>query len=204
MLRTPKDVNLPSQVTLIGCGGTGFWFAYGYVLATRTIMPKVELVLFDGDTVDITNYNRIPYESLHWIEGSNKAEALKSILEKLSLPTSQLEITAYPRDFLIKDSDKIKGILVDATDRARVQEMLKEICRTVNIPYLRLGAELHHITVDSDTTESVISGDADGYQEPLRIWIPTVMVSAALGLLKIGLAKPGSISLDLTELFKEE
>ncbi|MDF2449514.1 MAG: thiamine biosynthesis protein ThiF [Bacteroidota bacterium] len=111
------------RVAVIGLGGTGS--------PTATLLARCgigELILIDGDALDISNLNRVRgYTSND--EGKNKAETLKKFIDGLGLNTTVTFYPSYLGDSgdaidAISSADIVFGCTDDASGRDLVNQAL--------------------------------------------------------------------------------
>lgn len=80
------ELNIPSVVTVIGCGGVGSWVA---IFAAMSGVQEIRL--FDPDDLDITNLNRLPFCSSRI--GDKKVDVLSDYITTIRPDCS---VFAYP------------------------------------------------------------------------------------------------------------
>lgn len=165
-------------VVVIGCGGGGVWFSLFAALSA----PPARLMLYDGDNLEPSNLGRLPYKPGDI--GHNKAETLAAFIQGLQ---RDIEIYAQPTfvdeaimdDILSTINDGGENptgrvrVIVDATDRTRIQEMIKQKIREARsspvysrnfapIQYLRVGGDSGYFTVSTSVDPEYTTG-IDGY-----------------------------------------
>jgi len=167
-----KDIHisLPEKVLVAGCGGTGFWS--GLFLA---MSGAKHMQLFDPDTIDATNLNRLPIPIS--TVGQPKVNVLKDIIVSIR-PDTIVEVfnVALDPDMLPLLSP---SLVVDCSDKFEFQEALYQGCLKRNIRYMRAGYDGTHITVTEEVKDVWKVAEGDGYQTTPS-WVVPAVVSAAL------------------------
>jgi len=163
------ELSIPSSVAVIGVGGVGFWVAY---LAAMSSIPKI--FLFDGDTVDETNLNRLPM--LRDDIGRKKVEVAR---EKIIGLRPRADVICIPQNVSPDNLKMVIGkdtVMVDCTDNIESQRGLYGMCNESGIRYIRAGYDGTHITI----ADSVPGwGQGIGRYTVFPSWVvPTVMVAA--------------------------
>jgi len=121
---------------IVGCGGVGFWT--GLMLAMNGCD---NFALFDGDSVDRSNLNRLPLPIQ--FEGHNKAITLRKAIKTLR---PDALVTVYPlklskedfEHYMVRKSS-LSNVVWDTTDDARIQAHMYKWCRKHRILYVKLG-----------------------------------------------------------------
>ena len=171
-----KDIHikLPEKVLVAGCGGTGFWS--GLFLA---MSGAKHMQLFDPDTIDATNLNRLPIPIS--TVGQPKVNVLKDIIVSIR-PDTIVEVfqVALDPDMLPLLSP---SLVVDCSDKFEFQEALYQGCLKRNIRYMRAGYDGTHITVTQKIKDIWKVEEGDGYQTTPS-WVIPAVVSSALGIAK--------------------
>ena len=145
------------KVLIIGAGGIGSWVAISLALK-----GNYSITVFDGDKVDESNLNRLPFKGK---VGECKTDALREFL-KDNIATNY-ELKAFALYFNANNSalaDRDYDIVVDCTDDFSSQKLVWEWCS--NLPgtqYLRVGSRGNHFTIQTE-----LSVWDDGFREPHR------------------------------------
>lgn len=145
-------VSMESQHVIVGCGGVGCWTALMLAMyGCRT------LVLIDGDTIEASNLNRLPFPQT-WI-GQNKAIALRRLLHFIR-PAMKIAVVnqhAAQTNFaglkrIICDTASwvpalSQYVLLDCTDDVRIQQTLTRSTRSEGgyWRYIKIGYEGYRI-----------------------------------------------------------
>lgn len=117
------------KVAVIGCGGLG-----GYVIEMLARIGIGQLLCFDGDVFDQSNWNRQLLSSEDNL-GLSKAHAAALRVKSIN---SDIEIHAYDVKLTEENSSLLEGcnIVVDAVDHVDTKIMLQGICERLDIPLI--------------------------------------------------------------------
>jgi len=130
------DIHQPDEVCIVGCGGVGAWVAIDLAMVGAR-----KLKLFDDDTVEIHNINRVPFRPED--AGRRKTAVLKGFIKRIRPETAVYQygkITNITQPLL-------SNCVVDCTDKVDTQKSIYTYCKTRSIPYYRLGYDGFHMTV---------------------------------------------------------
>jgi len=181
------DLNVDHSVTIAGCGGIGAWLA---IFAAMSGIK--ELILFDPDTLDITNLNRLPFPE-KWL-GKNKAECTKTYIKSIR-PDSYIKSFPFPfQDLFYTKTDW----LVDATDKYKTQLMIQETAKKTKSNYFKVGYDGLHISIHNKV--ATWGEEHDGYTI-VPSWVGSPVIVAALAIAKIVRYPAKEISCNLHDLF---
>lgn len=170
-------LTIPERVTVIGCGGVGFWVALYLGMAG---VKRIEV--FDQDVIQEHNLNRLPVPQS--AIGRPKVEVLREMLVSLR---PDAVVLAYP----LSVNDAILAglqpeVVIDATDDMRVQLSTYKFCLKNNIRYIRVGYNGGaHLTICSTVPEWDLDPLTDTHYEVVPSWIVPAAMAAALGLVKL-------------------
>ena len=186
------NLTVPERVSLVGCGGIGFWVALYLAMAG---IPKVDLV--DPDVVEESNLNRLPLP--HSSVGQRKVTVLRSLLASLR-PDAVVMAYAVPvSEFLLKGLSPM--VLVDCTDDPNAQELCYKYCCNNGTRYVRAGYNGGtHITVTSTVAEwnAGLEGQNPRY-EVVPSWVGGAVAAAVLALTKVMVLPDLEVSADLRD-----
>ena len=166
----------PNAVSIVGCGGVGAW------VAADLAMAGVErFTLFDDDTLKMHNINRVPFGPKD--VGKPKTLVLKNFIKRIRANTRIYSVGKF------SDITKrlLDSVVVDCTDKLRVQRALYKECKARGWCYYRVGYDGHHITIiDGQHTNAPkvekVWEDGSG-QEGYTIvasWVVPPQIAAAL------------------------
>ena len=168
----------PNTLNLVGCGGGAWVGIFAAMSGTRRIN------LFDGDTVEISNLNRLPYsqEAL----GKKKTTVLREFILNIR---PECVVTEYPA---ITDTMQIpllnEGIIVLAIDSLnarrtidkQVGEMLHNLCLHVNFE-----ANKYKVSWGLWEEEKKAIEIDTGYENPNEQYVSTAVMACGLALATI-------------------
>lgn len=164
------ELTTPKKVTVIGCGGIGYW------VAKMLAMSGVDHIsLFDPDILEEHNLNRldIPYRFL----GKNKADITKQAILSLR---DECTVYAYPYKFgdLAEKCDWI----IDCTDNADAQLEHQEIARKLGVNFFKAGYDGEGFGIHNTIAEWGES--TEGYTVTPS-WVVPAIIAAALAVAKV-------------------
>lgn len=155
-----------STIGVAGCGGLG-----GYIIEHLARTGVGHLVIFDGDTFDVTNLNRQLFSNEHNIGLFKADEAVK----RIQFINSDLEITAHSVFMdetncatLIKDCD----LVIDALDSIPTRLTLQAHCKALNIPFIHgaiggFNAQMTTIFPGDDSLFKLYSSNKNTASKPM-------------------------------------
>lgn len=170
------------HVIVVGAGGIGAWFVINVALSSE--MLRTTLMVCDGDALEATNLDRLPYP-LSWV-GKNKALALHEFICGFMERTDRT-IVDFQSHMDVETLEKLRPtLIVDCCDNQIVQEQIKEYIRKrrVNeqVKYIRLAGDSGYITVTTSDEESYGGlGAANNGYLVVPSWAGNVMLPAILG-----------------------
>lgn len=161
----------PESITVVGCGGIGYW------VAKFAAMSGIEKIyLFDPDTIDESNLNRLDF-STEYI-GKNKADATKEVIIGI-----RPYISVYSMPFILQEHTFTKtDWLIDCTDKIKSQLDNQAIANKFHSKYVKAGYNGESMTIASSVAEW---GDSqDGYTI-IPSWVVPATMVAALTIAKV-------------------
>ncbi len=189
------NLNTNIKIAIIGCGGVGF------NVALMLAMAGVEnIYLFDPDTIEQHNLNRlpVPFESI----GENKANLCRKMIKQM-----RPDINVYKFPFVLKDTSlPSEGVdwIIDCTDKFESQKLNYEIACKVNAKYCKSGYDGENMSISEgnpnnswDTNEE---GTPDGYQI-IPSWAAPAMIIASLTVGKVLKYHNKEVSTSLKNLY---
>lgn len=161
---------VPSTVHIVGCGGVGSWVALYLALA-----GVEQLHLYDPDTVEESNLNRLPYPPSAC--GKLKTKVLGDLLLSLR-PSLEIREHGAFEPLLHKFSrwECVVGAVDTMRDRQRIAEAAQDAGESVH--YIDVGAEATECTVSDSPADWSIAADRPGYFTP--IWVGPVTLAASI------------------------
>ena len=160
-------ITIPAEVTIVGVGGTGSWVAL--VLAMAGVK---ELHLFDSDSVEGHNLNRLPVPV--WAVGTKKVGAVALVIEHLR---PDVMVVANAMRWTQGLESLLQGVVFDCTDRVEVQKDLFDSCQRLGLQYIRSGCDANNMTASSMLPWNL--APAGGYGEEVPIWASPAIIAAA-------------------------
>ncbi|MGV9172895.1 MAG: HesA/MoeB/ThiF family protein, partial [Promethearchaeia archaeon] len=125
------------HVGIVGAGGLGTVSAE---MATRCGVHEISL--FDFDTVEVVNLNRLLYKEKHL--GKSKVKVVKNYLSEIN---PDIKINTYMKDIMDMNFEKefenvIKSLdlVLNGLDNIPARKYLNIKCIKLNIPYIDAGA----------------------------------------------------------------
>lgn len=171
-----REKYVPPQITIIGCGGTGFWAGIFFAL-----LGTKKFYLHDADRIEASNLNRLPVSE-------NSLGQLKIIILKNTILSlrKDAEVECFP-SFIVSSTSKegIEGLICDCTDNVQSQEIIKEICRNKNLQYLRMGCSDDSITISKDVSPNEWADTTASGYEIIPSWVGTNVLSAIAGVMLV-------------------
>ena len=169
------ELDIPISIAVIGVGGVGFWVVY---LAAMSGIGK--LFLFDGDSVDETNLNRLPM--LISDVGRKKVEVAREKILELRPETSVICVSQNINPDNLKMAIEKDTVVIDCTDNIEIQRGLYGMCNIEGIRYIRAGYDGTHITI----ADSVPGwGQGIGRYTVFPSWVVPTIIVAAMAVGKI-------------------
>ena len=172
------QVEVPPVISVVGVGGVGSWVAIiGAMLGVE------EIHLFDSDSLEIHNLNRLPYTEED--VGKPKTLVCKEFINRIRPDTLVFTHPAIDEFSL----DSLRGFVFICTDTVRSQDMVRKYCVEEELPFLHLGYDGRHFTLEGKKELTVwgIEGVQDGYRIVPSYVITPVFV-ALLAYLTIDLS----------------
>lgn len=193
--RQEELIRPPRCVHIVGCGGVGTWAA---IMLAMAGVPHLHL--YEDDTVEESNLNRLPYAS--GAIGKPKLELLSKMLHKLR---PDVELTLHGRFEPLLHKFSSQDRVIGAVDTMRDRQQIYNACQETGVYYVDVGAESHHCTVSDSPAEWAFTEDRPGYFTP--IWVAPVVVAAGLAVAAVVYGSIGTgdtFALDLKHLRREE
>ena len=181
------DLDIDQSVTIAGCGGIGAWIA---IFAAMSGIK--ELILFDPDTLENSNLNRLPFPPKYI--GSNKAEVTKIYIKSIR-PDSYVKSFPFPFQ---AEFHMNTDWLVDATDVYKTQLKIQEIAKKTSSKYFKVGYDGLHISIHNKV--ATWGEELDGYTI-VPSWVGSPVIIASLAVAKIVKYPDKEISCNLKDLF---
>jgi len=164
--------NVNKSVLIIGAGGVGFWVCSTLCL----VSPSIRCTVFDGDTLEETNRERIPVHEAN--DGDTKTYVLSRYLN-----ITKRRIIAIPHFFEVEFFDFIEkpDIVIDCTDKIDIQRAVYNYCKENDIKFYKVGTVDNRVMVSNSVPQF-----SSGLPDPVGVcgrgvpqWAGTQMVGAA-------------------------
>ena len=186
-------LSIPSAVTIAGLGGIGSW------VAIDSAMSGVEnLYLFDPDTLEESNRNRLPF-----CQGSInrlKVEVVRDYILAIRPEAIVVAVAQKLEGVLLDIQISVSDIIVDCTDSPKSQFAIYNRCKEKGKRYIRAGY---------DGTSIMVTGAVSGWiktdveEENYAInpsWVVPAQVVAALTVGRMMKYPDQEIGLDISEI----
>jgi tRNA A37 threonylcarbamoyladenosine dehydratase len=172
----PLNLSIPNAVSIIGVGGVGSWIA---LLLAMIGVPQ--LYIWDGDTIEASNLNRLPYGPA--TIGYPKVHALSMIILD-RVPRCNISTFYriwYPETAKTCPSDWI----VAATDQHSSRVELYDYAKANNISYIEASAEGEYGgCTDSPAMFTLESERQRGYNS-VPVWAGPCIMAASMAVHRI-------------------
>lgn len=187
------QLDVPRDLTVIGCGGIGFWVA---IYGAMSGIPNI--FLFDHDVLEESNRNRLPVcqSSIN----RNKVDVVSDYIRSIR-----------PDCVVVAVPDKLDGVLldiqlsvchnfIDCTDSPKSQFKIYNACKNKAKRYIRAGY---------DGTRIMVAGGVSGWirtdveEENYTVnpsWVVPAATVAALAIGKLMKYPDQEVGLDLSEI----
>jgi len=162
-------LTIPQSVAVVGCGGVGSWTAYFLALAG---VPQLEL--FDGDTVSVTNLNRVPYTSRDL--GEHKSIALEKFIKR-QVPGI---IVTSDSHFIPSSSIIESKYMVVTTDTWASRRECSEWCEKESIVYVEAAAEGEFGSCTDTPADFATEDEARPGYASVPVWAGPCVIGAIL------------------------
>jgi len=166
-----KGLNSNMSLTIVGCGGIGFWVAK---FAAMSGISKI--YLFDPDIIEEHNLARLdlPLKLI----GRNKAEITKLIIQQLRPECNVYALPFKFQEHTFGDTDWI----IDCTDKHDAQLNNQKIAQKFGKKYMKAGYDGENLSIHNSVAEW---GEVeDGYQV-IPSWVVPAVIVAALTIAKV-------------------
>ena len=182
-------LNQNETVTVVGCGGIGYWVAK--ILAMSGIS---KIVLYDPDILEEHNLNRldIPYSFI----GKNKAD-----VTRVAINTIREDCIVYSFPFPYSDVAEKTDWVIDCTDKAKAQIENQEIARKIKAKYFKAGYDGENFGIHNSVAEW--GEDGEGYTI-VPSWAVPAMIVAALSVAKVMKYEKKEVISSVDKLFRND
>jgi molybdopterin/thiamine biosynthesis adenylyltransferase len=180
-------LNRKQSVTIVGCGGIGYWVAK--ICALSGIK---KILLFDPDVIEDVNLNRmdVPFKFL----GRNKAD-----VAKIAIDSIRDNVVCYSFPFKFNDMADKTDWVIDCTDRDTEQLENQKIARKMGSNYFKAGYDGENFGIHNSVAEWGES--TEGYRI-VPSWSVPAMIVAALSVAKIMKYPDKEVISSVSKLFR--
>lgn len=180
-------LNQSQTVTVVGCGGIGYWVAK--ILAMSGIG---KIILYDPDIIEEHNLNRldIPYRYI----GKNKADVTKVAIQGI-----REDCICYSFPFPFGDLAEKTDWVIDCTDKAKAQSENQEIADKIGAKYFKAGYDGENFGIHNRVAE--FGEDGEGYTI-VPSWAVPAMLVAALAVAKVMKYEKKEVISNVEKLFR--
>jgi len=191
--QTTLYLDIPSEVTVVGLGGIGFW------VATFAALSGVStLYLFDGDTLEESNRNRLPVcqSSIN----RPKVEVAADYIGSMRPDATVVPIKERLEGQLLQIQMSISNTFIDCTDSPKCQITLYNECKKWGKRFIRAGYDGTRVMVTSHVS-GWIKGDSE--EENYQVnpsWVVPAATVAALAVGKLLKYRDQEVGLDMSEI----
>lgn len=188
-------LNTDKTVLVIGCGGIGMNAALQLAMAGIR-----ELVLFDDDTIESHNLNRLPVPAS--FIGKNKAETTANFI---SLMRPEEDGSVNVKHFPFKFNPDVINIdnvdyILDCTDVHEAQLSNQAIADKHDIIYCKAGYDGMSISINNRVGEWDTGETPDGYQITPSYCVPAIVI-AGLAVHKVLMESDTEMGCKVDDLF---
>lgn len=188
------DINVPNEIFVVGCGGTGTWTS---ILAA---MMGVKIIhVADHDILENHNRSRLPYKESDI--GKLKTDVLKEFISSI-----RPDCALYTYDGIHKESDLFiltGDVIFDCNDNPDVQDMIYKYCKDQKLKYVGVGCNANHITV-LDDLDLVFKGKEHDPYEIMPMFIIPAITASSCALWNVFIKQTSKINVlkNISDMFK--
>lgn len=186
-------LTIPNAITIAGVGGIGSW------VAIYAVMSGVKsLYLFDPDTMDESNRNRLPFcqSSLNRL----KVEVVKEYILSIRPEAIVVAIPEKLEDLFLDVQMSVSSYIIDCTDSPKAQFTIYNACKARDVPYIRAGYDGTNITVTSAVSGWIKTDVEEAAYTVNPSWVVPASIVAALAVGKMEKYYNQEVGLDISEI----
>ena len=187
------QLTTPDSVTIVGCGGVGSWVA---ILSAMSGVPR--LFLFDPDTMEESNRNRLPF-----CQGSINRPKVDVVRDYINTIRPDAVVVGIPEKLegvLLNIQLSISNYVIECTDNPKSQFTVYNACKKSGIRFIRAGYDGTHITVTSNVSGWINVDSAEENYTVRPSWVVPSVTVAAMAVAKMMKWENQEVSLDLSEI----
>ena len=197
------------RFVIFGAGGAGTWVAIALAMAGEP--GQLDLLIVDGDELELSNLNRLPYPVTWALDRKAKAAALGEYLRYLR-PWIRVSYLVH----FVRETDDAAAIIasfapvdavVEATDNPRAQRFVREACRKLGVALLAVHYDGPFVTVQWYPAKMVGMGwqtaradQVAGYTVSSNAFAPMMLGVLAVAILRRKPLEPLSLRINVDEL----
>jgi tRNA A37 threonylcarbamoyladenosine dehydratase len=184
------SLNYPNSAIIVGVGGTGSWAALFLAMSGCG-----QISLFDDDTLEPSNFNRLPLNPETCL-GMLKTDAMAKFIREVR-PDCNIETFGRANNFTL--STAIGQYLFDCTDQQDTQLWLSQWAKEHKVIYIRVGYNGTHVTISSHVSSWSVGQPTNGYTI-VPSWVVPAALAACFGVAKAMLDPEIEVSADIGNL----
>lgn len=187
------NLNIPNSITIAGVGGIGSWVA---ILSAMSGVSN--LFLFDPDTMEESNRNRLPFcqSSLNRPKVEVVADYIRGIRPEATVVCAPEKLEGILLDVQLT----VSNFIMECTDSPKAQINIYNKCKEKNIPFIRAGYDGTRI-MDTSVVSGWIKQDVE--EETYTVqpsWVVPAVIAAALAVGKMMKYPNQEVGLDISEI----
>lgn len=165
------SLHVPGSVTIVGVGGVGSWVA---ILSAMSGVKNI--FLFDPDTVEPSNLNRLPF-----CEGSIGKKKVDVVVDHVLAIRPECNIVGIAEkleDMFVPVVLQYTNVLIECTDSPVSQLKLYNACKDSFTKFIRAGYDGTRMTVTSTVSGWIRQDEEVDYTIQPSWVVPAVTVAA--------------------------
>ena len=184
-----KDI----RVVIAGAGGIGF-----HVAKLLAMSGVTEITVYDPDTLEESNLNRLDIVGGDKMIGKNKALIVKEVVKSLR-PNCYIKAYPYPVRPHLMPKEKVDWV-IDCTDKHAAQLEIQGIADAIGAKYLKAGYDGERMSLNDRVAEWDTGDTEDGYRITPSWIVPALMI-AALAVGKVMKYHDGEMGNHLSDFY---
>jgi molybdopterin/thiamine biosynthesis adenylyltransferase len=185
-------LDIPGEVTIVGVGGIGAWAAIDLAMTgVRT------LYLFDPDTLEESNRNRLPF--CQGSIGRPKVEVVADYITAIRPDCIVVPVKEKLDGVFLDLQMKVSFTFMDCTDSPVTQIKMYNTCKEKGRLFIRAGYDGTRITVTSVVSGWIKPAEQEAYTINPS-WVVPAQMAAALAVGKLCKFRDQEVSLDISEI----
>ncbi len=185
-------LDTPDSVTIAGLGGIGSWVA---IYSAMSGIDK--LYLFDPDTMEEHNRNRLPF--CQSAINKPKVEVVRDFIAGIRPDAVVVAVPEKLEGTFLQIQLSVSQYVVDCTDSPRAQTLIYNACKQFGRHFIRAGYDGTHITVTSNVSGWIANTEEENYTVRPS-WVVPASIVAAVAVAKMMKYPNQETSLDISEI----